>query len=75
MSSDVLKLVPQSIGEDFRFDPDEILEDSKGKPFEKIAIMGEMEDGELWISGNASYGEVLILMEKIKRMVVFGEGA
>jgi hypothetical protein len=40
--SNVVKLEPVEIGESFRFDPDQILEDAKGQEFTCLAILGQL---------------------------------
>ena len=70
--SNVVKLEPVEIGEGFRFDPDQILEDAKGQGFGCLAILGQTEDGCIWITGNANAGEILVLMERAKHQLVFG---
>ena len=72
-ASNVLKFKPQLVGETYRFDADEILEQAKGRGFQNIVILGELEDGELWISSAANAGEALILMEKAKKQIIFGD--
>ncbi|PSJ60751.1 hypothetical protein [Pseudaminobacter soli (ex Li et al. 2025)] len=71
--SNVVKFEPIEVGDDFRFDPDEILETAKGQGFQTIAILGQLEDGTFWVSGSANAGETLVLMERAKRQIVFGE--
>jgi hypothetical protein len=71
--SNVVKLEPVEIGESFRFDPDQVLEDAKGQEFTCLAILGQLHDGEIWVPGNANAGEILVLMEQAKRKLVFGE--
>ena len=66
-------LKPREVGEAYRFDPDEILEAAKGQGHQNILIIGELENGELWVSSAANAGEALILMEKAKRQICFGE--
>ncbi|PAP93992.1 hypothetical protein [Mesorhizobium wenxiniae] len=73
MTSNVLKFEPVEIGEGFRFDSDEILEGAKGQVFTTLAILGQLEDGSIWVSGNANAGETLVLMERAKHHLVFGE--
>lgn len=72
--SNVVNIGPHlaEVGEDYRFDPDEILEQAKGKGFKKLAVLGETGDGEIWISGTANFGETLILMEIAKHNILFG---
>jgi hypothetical protein len=71
--AEVIEFKPVEVGEGFRFDPDELLEAAKGKITGRLAIIGEMEDGSLWVSGSANAGETMILLEKAKRQIVFGE--
>jgi hypothetical protein len=59
-----LKLV--EVGENFRFDPDTLLEAAKGNDFGRLVIIGEHADGSLWISGTANAGESVIMMERAK---------
>ena len=71
--SNVHKLELVEVGEDFRFDPDEILDAAKGQGFETLCIIGQLPDGTIWVSGSANAGESLILMERAKRQVIFGD--
>lgn len=71
--SEVVKFHPVEVGAGYRFDPDEILERAKGQGFKTVAILGELADGSTWVSGSANAGETLILMEKAKRSIIFGE--
>ena len=71
--SEVVKLQPVEVGEGFRFDPDAILEAAKGKGFTTVVVLGQLEDGSFWVSGSANAGETLILMERAKRQICFGE--
>lgn len=73
MSENVVKFEPVEVGENYRFDPDEMLEAAKGQGFTTFAIIGECEDGSFWVSGSANAGETLILMEKAKHQIVFGD--
>jgi hypothetical protein len=73
MTAKVLKFEPVEVGSDFRFDADEILEGAKGQPFTCLAIIGQLEDGSQWITGNANAGEILVMMERAKHHLVFGE--
>lgn len=73
MSDNVAKFTPITVGEGFRFDPDELLDEAKGQGFTTVAIIGEMENGEIWVSGSANAGETLILMEMAKHQLVFGD--
>ncbi|MFD2248934.1 hypothetical protein FHS82_001050 [Pseudochelatococcus lubricantis] len=69
---EVHKFEPVEVGEGFRFDADEILEDAKGQGFTKIAILAERPDGTIWVTGSANAGETLVLMELAKHQIIFG---
>ncbi len=71
--SEVVKLQQVEVGEGFRFDADAILEAAKGKGFTTVAVLGQLEDGSFWVSGSANAGETLILMERAKRQICFGD--
>jgi hypothetical protein len=70
----VVKFEPVTVGEGFRFDPDELLEAAKGQAFGRLAILGERPDGTLWVSGSANAGETIILIELAKHQIVHGGG-
>lgn len=73
MSDNVIKLVPEYVGENYRLDVDECLESAKGRGIENVLIIGDLEDGELWVSSASNAGEALILIEKARQYIVFGE--
>lgn len=73
MIDNVHKLELVQVGQDFRFDPDQILEAAKGKDFARVSVIGELPDGSIWVSGSANAGETIILMEMAKRQIIFGE--
>ena len=72
MSGTVHKLELVEVGEGFRFDPDSLLEAAKGQGFTRLAILGQLPNGELWVSGSANAGETLILMELAKHQIIHG---
>lgn len=69
----VTKLELVSVGENFRFDADDLLEKAKGHGFVKMAILAENPDGMIWVSGSSNAGETLILIELAKHKIVHGE--
>ncbi|RWK39245.1 hypothetical protein [Mesorhizobium sp.] len=72
--SNVVRLEPVEVGPGYRFDPDELLEAAKGHEFATLVIIGELPNGETWVSGSASVGEALVMIERGKHQLVFGEG-
>jgi hypothetical protein len=73
MADNITKLTPLEVGERFRFEPDEILEEAKGQPFTTICVLGQLEDGTIYVTDSANAGETMILLEKVKRRIVFGD--
>ncbi|MCF6371056.1 hypothetical protein [Rhizobium halophilum] len=61
------------VGANCRFNPDELLEAAKGQGFTNLVILAEQPDGGLWVSGMANAGETMILLERAKHHIVFGE--
>lgn len=71
--ADVVKFQPVEVGSDFRFDPDDLLEKAKGQGFTTLVILGELEDGSQWVSGSANAGETVIMIERAKHALIFGD--
>lgn len=69
----VVKLELIEIGEKFRHDPDELLEEAKGQAFTRLAILAERPDGTLWITGTANAGETVIMIELAKHQIIHGD--
>lgn len=69
----VVKLHPVEVGDGYRFDPDQILEEAKRRDFTSVVVIGELPDGELWVSSAVNAGEALVLIERAKHRIVFGE--
>lgn len=65
-----LRLV--EVGDNFRFNPDEILSAAMGQDFRELAIVAETADGELWLSSVSNAGTTLILLERAKQRIVDG---
>lgn len=73
MADNVHQLHPVEVGEGYRFDSDTILEEAKGKGMTNVVVIGELEDGSIWVSGASNAGEALILMEMGKHQLIFGD--
>ena len=61
--SEVVRLVPQEISADFRFDADVIIENMKGKAIAAMIIIVQLDDNQMLIDGNCNTGEALVLMK------------
>ncbi len=75
MTTNVTKLELVEVGEGFRFKPDDLLDAAKGQEFSCLLIAAQLPDGSIWLSGSANAGETLILLEKAKHRLIFGEPA
>jgi hypothetical protein len=73
MSAKVLPFSVVECGDIHRTDPDEILESAKGCSIETLVVIGELPDGTMMFKANANSGTALILMERVKHCIVFGE--
>lgn len=73
MSGNVVKLQPVTVGENFRFEADEILEKAKGKGFGRMVVIGDFDDGSIYVAGTANAGESMVLLERARHFLVFGE--
>lgn len=71
--NNVVKLELVEMGENLRFDPDQTLEDAKGHDFVSLVILGELTDGSSFIAGNCNTGEALIVIERVKHSLLFGD--
>jgi hypothetical protein len=75
MTAEIVQLNPETVGDEYRFDPDQVLEDAKGQGFVTLMVLAQNEAGDIWITGNANVGETLVLMERAKHHLVFGDDA
>lgn len=75
MPDNVVKLSVVEVGDRFRFEADTVLDRAKGVAFERMCVIGKLENGEMYIAGTANAGETLILMEWAKRDLLFGDDA
>ena len=70
MADNVHKLELVEVSEAFRFDVDEILEAAKGHGLRNVVIIGELPDGDPWISSAAGAAVALFLMERAKLQIL-----
>lgn len=76
MTAEVVRLVPNEVGDDYRFDGDEILKDAMGRNWHRLVVLGQIEgeeDEDIYIAGNANAGESMILLE-IAKLQLLGRG-
>lgn len=70
MSDDVEKFKPRTVGDGYRFDPDEILEAAKGQNLETLVIIGQQPNGGLWVSSDVNAGTALVLIHRAINQIV-----
>jgi aspartate 1-decarboxylase len=73
MMGEVFQFKPEFVGEGYRFDAAEILDAAKKRNLSTMVVMGQTEDGEIYVAGTANRGESLVLIERAKRIIVFGD--
>lgn len=71
--SEVVELKLVEVGENFRFQAEKILDAAKSQNFGRMAIVGDLDDGSIYVAGTANAGETLVLLERAKHLLVFGK--
>lgn len=73
--ADVVRLADHlaEVGDGYRFDTDEMLENAKGGDFTNLLILGQNADGSLYISGASNVGTALVMMELAKFQMIHEE--
>ena len=72
MPDKVVKLELVEMGEGFRFEANQILDGARDQPFTIISVIGQLEDGTIWVTGSANAGETMILLERAKKQIIDG---
>lgn len=60
----------EEVGDTYRMDPEELLENAKGMDFANLLILGQLPDGEIYASGSSNVGMALVLMELAKHQMI-----
>lgn len=69
--AEIVPLRVVSVGDGYKFDPDVLLENAKGKKFAQLVIIAEREDtDELWISSMSNAGVSLMVLERAKLQLI-----
>lgn len=71
--SNVVNLKLIEVGENFKFEATKLLEAAKSENFERMAIIGRLENGNLYVSGTANAGETFVLLEHARHLLAFGK--
>lgn len=70
MTDNVTKFHPTVVGDAYRFDADEILDGAKGKDMESLVIIGQLPNGDLWVSSDVNAGTALVLIHRAINQIV-----
>lgn len=71
--TNVIELVPQSAGDDYRGSIDTILAEAGAESFDLLAVIGTTADGEIYISGNCNAAHLVFLIERAKLAMLTAE--
>lgn len=71
--ADVVAFQPVLVGDGYRIDADAVLDEAKEHEFNRLAVLGELSDGTLYLAGTANAGETMILLELAKHHLLFGD--
>ena len=69
MTDNVLRLVPETVGADYKFEPDTILEEAKGQLTE-VVVIGMDKDGDIYISASHNSGSANMLLDCGKAEII-----
>lgn len=72
MSDNVVKLEVVEVGENHRFEAAQLFDAAKTYDFERMAIIGRLENGEIYVAGTANAGETMVLLKQAEHYIVFG---
>ncbi len=70
MTAQILKLVPNDVGEAFKFEVNQILDATKERNLEQVVTIGYDENGELDLAGTLSIEKTLMLLHKAIKFIV-----
>jgi len=71
-TTNVYTFRPTLVGDGYHIDPEQVIEAAKWRGYIDVLIIGQLDTGEIIASSSAGSGEALFLMEKAKRIIVFG---
>jgi hypothetical protein len=70
MSENVLPFPQVAIGDGLEIDPAAVLDASQKKAFTRLVVIGEQDDGGLYVAGTHGAGESLMLVEMAKKILI-----
>lgn len=73
MSAEILKFEPTIVGGGATISPDEVMDAAKEIGLTTLVLTGETADGNIYIAGTISAGDAVMLLEKAKHGIIFGD--
>lgn len=73
MTDNVIKLVPDSVGEAYEVQVVDVLDGAAQEGLIMVGVIGYDADGGLFVAGSHSDGELVMLLERAKHYILFGE--
>lgn len=70
MADNVVALKLVEIGEGVVLDGRQVMQAAIDAGLRRVVVIGEMADGEEWVSSNVNAGESLIMIERAKRVII-----
>lgn len=70
MADNVVALKLVEIGEGVVLDGRQVLQAAIDAGLRRVVVIGEMADGEEWVSSNVNAGESLIMIERARNFIV-----
>lgn len=69
-NDNIIPFVPVEVGDGYKFDADEVLEEAKGQDFIRLVLVGEKPDGEVYVAASDGIAESLLLFERGKMKIL-----
>ena len=70
MADNVVALKLVEIGEGVVLDGRQVMQAAIDAGLRRVVVIGEMADGEEWVSSNVNAGESLIMIERARNFIV-----
>jgi hypothetical protein len=74
MTDNVIQLVPDSVGEAYEVQVVDVLDGAAAEGLTMVGVIGYDADGGLFVAGSHGDGELIMLLERAKHYILFGEG-
>lgn len=74
MTDNVIHLVPDSIGDAYVVQVSDVLDGAVAEGLTMVGVIGYDAGGGVFVAGSHSDGELIMLLERAKHYILFGEG-